>query len=234
MPTKFKLKDFEAELELKDIKHIYLRFYPTTGKFKISAPLQMSRTAILNFLNSKSDWLKKQSARQIQAQQLILAATSNSRQVYLWGKLYPLTIQYHEAAPEVRIKKDSLQFNIRAGLQPDRYGIILRKFYADQLKTSLPEIIQKWEPVLKVRVQKRYVRQMKTRWGSCNTRRHTIRLNTELARYPRRCLEYVVVHEMVHILEPGHNKRFYQLMDRFLPGWSDTKEILNQHQINSL
>ncbi|MCB0260763.1 MAG: DUF45 domain-containing protein [Calditrichaeota bacterium] len=105
---------------------------------------------------------------------------------------------------------------------------ILDSWYREQLKAALPSLISKWEPKLGVRVERFHVQRMKTRWGSCNPPKRSIRLNTELARKPRECLEYLVVHEMMHLLEPTHNERFIALMDRFLPNWRHLRDVLNR------
>jgi hypothetical protein len=105
---------------------------------------------------------------------------------------------------------------------------LVDQWYREQVKVALPNLIAKWEPLIGVEVKRVFVRKMKTKWGSCNPGARSIRLNTDLAKKPRECLEYIVVHEMVHLLEPTHNTRFIALMDRFMPQWRDRREQLNQ------
>ena len=118
--------------------------------------------------------------------------------------------------------------SVRPGTATARREAIVARWYRDQIHGALPELIGKWEPILGVTVAGVHVRRMKTRWGTCHPRARTIRLNSELAKKPKECLEYVVVHEMVHLLEPSHNARFVKLMDQFLPSWRFCRQGLNR------
>ena len=130
--------------------------------------------------------------------------------------------------PSVELKHNRMALGMRPGTGQAKRQAILEDWYREQVKQAAPSLIAKWEKLLGVKVQRLFVQRMKTKWGSCNPRAHTIRLNTDLAKKPRECLEYLVVHELVHLLEPTHNARFIALMNQFLPKWQSHRQSLNR------
>lgn len=147
---------------------------------------------------------------------------------YLWGKRYLLEVVESDRPPQVQLKHSRLRLQVRPGSGEEKKQAIVAAWYRDQLRQVIPSLIAKWEATLGVKVERFFVQRMKTKWGSCSPARRSIRLNSELAKKPRECLEYLVVHEMVHLLEPTHNNRFAALMDQFLPKWQFYREILNR------
>ena len=147
---------------------------------------------------------------------------------YVWGKRYLLQVVEQDDAPSVELKHNQMVLTVRPGTDEAKRQAIVEAWYRQQLRDALPPLIAHWERLMGVKVERFFVRHMKTKWGSFNYRAHTIRLNTELAKKPRECLEYVVVHELVHLLEPTHNARFVALMNQFMPGWQFHKEQLNR------
>jgi len=147
---------------------------------------------------------------------------------YLWGKRYLLKVVEKEAPPGVELKHSKMLLQVRPGTSPDKRQAILEEWYREQLKATVPPFIAKWEPLMGVKVTRFFVQRMKTRWGSCNPDTGGIRLNTELAKKPPECLEYLVVHEMTHLLEPTHNDRFMNLLERFMPKWRFFRDELNR------
>ena len=147
---------------------------------------------------------------------------------YVWGKRYLLTIVEEDLLPLVELSHQRLHLRVRLGTSPDKRQAILDHWYRSQLRQSVPAMIAKWEPLMGVSVSKFFVQRMKTKWGSCNHHARRIRLNTDLAKKPIECLEYIVVHEMIHLLEPTHNARFMDLMSRFVPNWRVHRETLNR------
>lgn len=145
----------------------------------------------------------------------------------MWGKRYLLKVIEQDAAPEVELKHSAMVLHIRPATTDLRKQDILDAWYREQLKAVVSVLIVKWEPLMGVTVQKFFVQKMKTKWGSCSPASGSIRLNTDLAKKPPECLEYIVVHEMTHLLEPTHNSRFISLMDQFMPKWRFYKEALN-------
>ena len=228
MIRQLKLGDITVEVVLKDIKNIHLSVNPPTGRVRISAPLRMSVDTIRLFAISKLGWIKQQQKK------LLLQGRETPREYldreshYVWGKRYLLTILEKDQAPFVELKHSKMLLQVRPGTDEKQRQAIVEGWYRAQLKAAVPSFIAKWEPLLGVTVKRFFVRRMKTKWGSCNPAAGHIRLNTELAKKPRECLEYIVVHEMTHLLEPTHNARFAALMDQFMPSWRFYRDRLNR------
>lgn len=221
------LGDITADVVLKDIKNVHLSVLPPDGRVRISAPTRMSIDTIRVFAISKLGWIKQQQAK-FRAQERETPREYLEREShYVWGKRYLLRIVEENAAPKVELKHSTIVLHIRPGADENKRHEVLEEWYRRQLRQALPPLIAKWEPILGVKVQRVFVQRMKTRWGSCNPKSGYIRLNTDLAKKPRECLEYVLVHEMVHMLEPTHSERFIALMDRFMPKWQHYQRLLN-------
>jgi predicted metal-dependent hydrolase len=146
----------------------------------------------------------------------------------VWGKRYLLKLIEKDAAPRVELKHSQMLLQTRTTTGEEKKQAILDEWYRSQLKEAVPSLIAKWEPLMRVKVERFFLQRMKTKWGSCSSRAGNIRLNTDLAKKPRECLEYIVVHEMVHLLEPTHNSRFLALMDLFIPNWRFYRDLLNR------
>jgi predicted metal-dependent hydrolase len=147
---------------------------------------------------------------------------------YVWGKRYLLTVCESDEPPSIELQHSRLLLRVRPRTNADKRQAIIEDWYRAQLKQAVPPLLARWQPRLGVRLERFFVQRMKTRWGSCNHTAGTIRLNTELAKKPAECLEYIVVHELVHLLEPTHNARFVALMDRFMPTWQFHRQVLNR------
>ena len=212
----------------KDIKNVHLSVYPPTGRVRISAPERMSLDTIRVFAISKLGWIKQQQQKLLEQERETPREYLDRESHYVWGKRYLLKIIEHNAAPEVELKHSTMLLRIRPGSDDVKMEAVLDAWYRQQLKEAVPPLIAKWEPLMGVKVERFFVQRMKTRWGSCNLGAGTIRLNSELAKKPPESLEYIVVHEMVHLLEPTHNARFIGLMDRFMPQWEFYRDILNR------
>lgn len=211
MSTQINLGGIVLEVTKKDIKNIHLSVYPPAGKVRISAPLRMKTDTIRVYAISKLDWIKRQQ-KKLRAQARETPREYIDREShYLWGKRYLLKVLEHDAAASMEIKHSKLIIRVRPGTSAEKKREIIEEWYRDQLKTDVPKIIAKWQPLMGVDVKRFFVQRMKTKWGSCNHRIGNIRLNTELAKKPRECLEYIVVHEMAHLIEPTHNDRFIVL-----------------------
>ena len=147
---------------------------------------------------------------------------------YVWGKRRLLTVIEADVPPAIQLAHNRLVLHMRTGSDEAKRLQVVEHWYRDQVKTATANLIARWQPAIGVDIAGFYVQRMKTRWGSCNAQARTIRLNTDLARKPRECLEYIVVHEMIHLLEPTHNQRFQTLMARFMPDWQFQRELLNR------
>ena len=228
MTTQIKLGDIAIDVVRKDIKNIHLTVHPPAGRVRISAPRRMTLDNIRVFAISKLVWIKKHQ-RKLQEQACETPREYLDRESHcLWGKRYLFKVEEKESAAFVSLKHDKLVLHIRPGTSDERKQDILAEWYREKLKEVVPALIAKWEPIMGVAVEKTFYQRMKTKWGSCNYRSRNIRLNTELAKKPPECLEYVVVHELAHLLEPSHNSRFIALMDQYMPSWRNHREELNR------
>jgi hypothetical protein len=228
MPTTIELGGITLDVVRKDIKNVYLSVYPPTGEVRISAPLRMSVDTIRLFAISKLGWIRQQQQKLREQERESQREYLDRESHYVWGRRYLLKVIEEDVAPSVQIQHSALLLRVRPGADDATREAVVAGWYRQLLKTAVPPLVEAWEPRLKVTVKRFFVRQMKTKWGSCNPTARTIRLNTELAKKPKECLEYIVVHEMVHLLEPTHSPRFFALMDRFMPNWRDTRELLNR------
>jgi predicted metal-dependent hydrolase len=228
MVMQFNLGEIAVDVVKKDIKNIHLSVYPPAGRVRISAPLRMDIDTIRVFAITKLAWIKSQQQK-LRAQEREMPLEYLDREShYVWGKRYLLKVEEKDAAPKIELKHSKMTLHIRPATSHERKQEILEAWYREQLKEAVPALLAKWEPLMAVKVGKLFVQKMKTKWGGCSPGTGSIRLNTDLARKPPECLEYIVVHEMAHLLEPTHNSRFITVMDQFMPKWRFYKEELNR------
>lgn len=188
----------------------------------------MSLDTIRIFAISKLDWIKRQQKKLQEQLRESPREYLDRESHFVWGKRYLLDVQESDEVPSISLKHNKLVLRIRPGTRESKRHELLERWYRERVRGAVPELIARWEPLLKVQVERFFVRRMKTRWGSCTPETRTLRLNTDLAKKPRECLEFIVVHEMIHLLEPTHNARFVALMDRFLPHWNLRRDLLNR------
>jgi predicted metal-dependent hydrolase len=150
---------------------------------------------------------------------------------FIWGAAYSLEPIEKTGRPKIVLEDKTIKFFTSPGTSPAEKQQILDRWYHRIIKEAAPGIIRKWEPLIGVTVKNTFFRKMKTHWGSCNYQKKTIRLNTELAKKPPNWLEYVIVHEMIHIIEPSHNRSFYQLMNAYIPDWKIIRKKMNAGEI---
>ena len=228
MLSQVKLGDIEVDVVLKDIKNLHLGVYPPTGRVRIAAPKRMRIDTIRVFAISKLDWIKQQQTK-LRAQERETPRDYVDREShYVWGKRYLLRLSEREEPPDIKLTHSRMLLSVRPGTDGDKKQALVAEWYRKQLREAVPALLARWQPLLGVRVERFFVQRMKTKWGSCNHKAGTIRLNTELAKKPGECLEYIVVHELVHLLEPTHNARFVMLMDRFMLKWQFHRQVLNR------
>lgn len=228
METHINLGGISAEVVFKDIKNVHLSVFPPDGKVRISAPAHMNLDTIRVFAISRLPWIRQQQDK-LRGQPRETPREYLEREShYVWGRRYLLKIIEVGAAPEVRLKHHNMILRIRPGTTEEQRQAIMEAWYRERIKEIVPALIAKWELLMGVQVARFFVQRMKTKWGSCNHASRSIRLNTELAKKPRECLEYIIVHEMAHLLEPTHNTRFVALMDRFMPNSRMRRDQLNQ------
>lgn len=228
MVTQIKLGGIAVDVVQKDIKNIHLSVYPPTGRVRISAPLRMDIDTIRVFAIAKLGWIKTQQHKLREQEREAPREYLERESHYVWGKRYLLKLEEHDGAPEVELKHNKMILRIRPSSSQERKREVLEAWYREQLKAALPSLTAKWESLMGVKVRRCFVQKMKTKWGSCSHAAGNIRLNTDLAKKPPECLEYIVVHELAHLSEPSHSQRFISLMDQFMPKWKYYREQLNK------
>jgi len=223
------ISNIKIDVVRKDIKNIHLAVYPPTGRVRIAAPLRINDDAIRLFAISKLGWIKRHQ-RKFEGQERISPREYKNREShYFQGKRYLLNIIEEDKPPKVVLKnKTYIDLYVRPQTPADKRHEIMNEWYRSQLKKQIPELIEKWEKKLNVKVGEWQVKLMKTKWGSCNTEKKRIWINLELAKKPINCLEYLVVHEIVHLIERHHNDKFLYYMDKYLPDWKQIKTELNK------
>ncbi|MFV8336558.1 M48 family metallopeptidase [Flavobacterium sp. RSP29] len=222
------LGDITVEVTQKDIKNVHLSVYPPFGQVKIAAPERMDLDTIRIYAISKLTWIRKQQAKIKSQKREAPREYLTKESHYYFGKRYLLKVIEHNASPIVKLKHNTIELYIRPETNTEKRKEILEEWYRGQLKVKIPELISKWENVMGVEVADFGIKKMKTKWGTCNIEAKRVWLNLELAKKPISCLEYIIIHEMTHLLERNHNTRFVALMNSFLPNWKEVKEELNR------
>lgn len=228
MVEQLKLKDLSVDLVRKSIKNVHLSVYPPTGRVRIAAPEEMNLETIRAFAANKLPWIRRQQRKQLAQKREPKREFLERESHYLWGKRYLLSLAEEEAIPKVELKHRKIVLTTRPGASASKRRQIVEEWYRQQLSEALPSVIAKWEKVIGAEVSDWQVRKMKTKWGSCIPQKAKIIVNLELAKKPKECLEYIVAHEIVHLLEPTHNDRFKSLMNLFVPQWKDHRRALNR------
>lgn len=221
----FYLDDLFVEVEQKPIKTIRLIVHPPDGRVTVRAPLRMRDSVIRDYVQSKQGWIQKHRQTMIDRSQQWLQKYPTGG-AWFRGQHYPLQIIEEPGKAEAELYEGQLRIFVRAGVDETRHRAILDAWYRQQLKLLLPDLIAHYEPMMGVKVTEFGIKKMKTRWGTCNYRVGRIWINLELIKYAPECLEYIVVHEMAHLIEPSHNRKFVAAMDRFYPSWRIQRKIL--------
>lgn len=222
------LGDIKIEVEQKDIKNIHLSVYPPNGVVRISAPNRMELDTIRVFALNKLQWIREQQKEFNNQERETPREYLTKESHYFLGKRYLLNVITKNQPPKVVLKHDTIELYVRPNSSVEKREEVLDEWYREELRAIAAEKIAKWEKVIGVEANAFSIRKMKTKWGSCNTDTKRILLNLELAKKPLECIEYIVVHELVHLLERSHNQVFVAYMDKFLPKWRHYREELNK------
>ena len=226
----FTLAEIPFEVEYKNVKSLRLTVYPPDGRVRISAPFGMAHEYIGKFAASKIEWIGKHREKYLNHSR-INGNLKNHATVYVWGKSHELVLVERRGNPKIVIEGGCMKMYVRPDSTKAKREAFLDKWYRDILKETAPGIIKKWEARTGIEVKKLYVRKMKSHWGSCNCEKKTLRLNSELVKRNPECLEYVIVHEMLHIIEKGHNRTFYRLLGQYIPAWKEIRKKMNKGEI---
>jgi hypothetical protein len=212
----------------KAIKNVHLSVHPPEGRVTLVAPSETRLEVARAYAISKLGWIRSQQKK------LDNQARETTRQFvereshHLWGRRYLLSVKYHDAKPLVSLDHKRITLTVRPGSDAERRAEVMHEWHKSLLHEVVPTLIAKWERKLKVKVNGYFLQRMKTKWGSCNHKARHIRLNTELVKKPRDLLEYVIVHEMAHQIEPTHSERFVVILDKHYPTWREARAELNE------
>ncbi len=226
-----KVGNISIDVVRKNIKNLHLGVYPPDGRVRIATPLKIDDEAVHLFAISKLAWIKKQKIKfetqERQSERRFVSGESH----YYKGRRYLLNVIYHNTAPRVEIRKNNIDLYVREGSPREQREKVLTEWYRGKLKEQIPSLIDKWQKIIGVEVKDLGIKRMKTKWGTCTFAHRQIWLNLELVKKPQHCLEYIIVHEMVHLRERKHNDRFAAYMDKYLPKWHFYKDELNRSML---
>ena len=226
---KIEVGNIAVDVVRKDIKNLHLAVYPPNGRVRVAAPLRIDDEAVRLMIISRMPWIKRQQLKfegqDRQTKREYLSGESH----YFKGERYLLNVIYHDAPPSILIaSKTHIDLFVRTGSTEAQRESVFIEWYREQLKAEIPTLIEKWANIMEVSIPSWAVKRMKTKWGTCNISKKRIWLNLELIKKPTHSLEYVIAHEMTHLLERHHNERFMAYMDKFLPQWRFYREELNR------
>lgn len=210
----------------KDIKNMHLYVKPPNGNVMVSAPLTMSDEAIERFVRTKTSWIKKQIAKFDNQLRQSEREYVSGETLYVWGKQYYLKTEYGNKNSLV-LTGDKAVLTVRKESTAEQRENFIRKWYRELLKAEITRLLPKWEKVTGLKASGWQTKYMTTRWGTCNTKTGKIWLNLQLAKKTQECLEYIILHELVHLVEKKHDDKFVALMDRYMPMWREVRVTLN-------
>jgi len=228
MSKTIQLGEIAIAVTRKAIKNVHLSVHPPDGRVTLVAPIATRLDVARAYAISKLGWIREQQKK------LTTQAREAPRQFiereshYVWGRRYLLTIVRKETKPFVSLDHKRITLTVRPGSDQAKRLQVVHDWHKSLLHELVPALIKKWERKLKVQVSAYFLQRMKTKWGGCNHRAGNIRLNTELVKKPKDLLEYVIVHEMVHLLEPTHNDRFIEILEKHYPTWREARAELNE------
>jgi predicted metal-dependent hydrolase len=227
-----RVNDLLVDVVRKNIKNLHVGVYPPDGRVRVATPLRVDDDAVRMAVVAKLGWIRRQQRKFAEQERQSAREYVSGESHYFQGQRYLLNVVYRLGKPQVVIA-NSTHLDLIVPPESDmayRERVLLA-WYRAHLREAVPPLIARWQPIMGVQVAEWHIKQMKTKWGTCNIAARRIWLNLELAKKPARCLEYIVVHEMVHLLERHHNDRFTGYMDRFLPSWRFLRDELNHEPL---
>ena len=227
MSSQIQLGEISVDVIFKDIKNVHLSVNPPTGQVRISAPCRMDLDTVRLFALDKLQWIKNQRKKFLDQQRETPREMLERESHYLWGERYLMEVLERRGRPEVLLDHKKLIMNMHCGTSTEKRTAILDDFYRKALRKRAGDYLAKWEGRLGVSANKVIIQKMKTKWGSCNPIACNIRLNLELAKKPPECLDYVILHELLHFFVPNHGDRFVESLDAQMPHWRVVRQTLN-------
>ncbi|EIC30802.1 M48 family metallopeptidase [Methylomicrobium album] len=223
-----RIGELSLQLNRKAIKNLHISVLPPDGRVRVSAPEHMTDTAIRMAVVSRIPWIKKQQREFASQPRQSERALVSGECHYFRGKRYRLNVMERAGRHEVKVAGGRIHLFVNPGTSVENRALVLTEFYRTQLKAHIEKLVTDWQCRIGVEAADWNIKKMKTKWGSCNTRAKRIWLNLELAKKPPECVEYILVHELVHLLERNHNERFRAHMDKLMPNWRERRDLLNK------
>jgi len=227
--TKMQVSNLTFETIRKDIKNIHLGVYPPNGRIRMAVPLRTSDESIRLFVISKTSWIKKQQKYFAKQERQTPRKYVTGETHYIFGKSYRLNVIHSNEPPKIRIsKKTHIDLHVKTKSTIKQREKIFEKYYRLEINKIIPKLVKKWEQKVGVKVKEVKIKKMKTKWGTCNNKDKRIWLNLELAKKPFHCIDYVFVHELIHLIVKKHSEKFLELLQSVYPKWQQRKDELNQ------
>ena len=227
MAETLRLGDVVIAVTRKNVKHVHLSVHPPDGRVTLVTPTDTRLEVAHSYAASKIRWIREQQGKLVAQQRETPRQFVERESHYLWGRRYLMSVIELEGKPGVSLDHRQIVLTVRPGSSQGKRTEVIHEWHKTLLHEEVPSVIERWEPRLRVKVNGYFLQRMKTKWGSCNSAAGTIRLNTELVKKPKDLLEYVVVHEMAHLIEPTHSDRFIAILDEHYPTWRDARAELN-------
>ena len=221
------LGEITIEVTRKAVKNVHLSVHPPDGRVTLVAPRETRFEVARAYAIAKLAWIRDQQERLRNQPRETHRKYVERESHYLWGRRYLLSVEEQAARPGVRLDHKRILLTVRPGSGREKRAEIMHAWHRRLLHEAVPPLIEEWERKLGVKVSRYFLQRMKTKWGGCNPKAGTIRLNTELVKKPKDLLEYIIVHEMIHLIEPTHSERFLSLLDQNYPVWREAREELN-------
>ena len=228
MAGTIQLGEMAIALRRKDVKHVHLSVHPPSGRVTLVAPKGTRPEVARAYAVSKLGWIRDKQAKLREQARETPRQFVERESHYLWGRRYLFSVREEEAKPAIRLSHRNITLTVRPGSSRAKRQAVMHAWHKALLHEAVPKLIRTWEPKLGVEVGGYFLQRMKTKWGGCNHKARNIRLNTELVKKPKDLLEYVVVHEMIHLIEPTHTERFFTLMSKHYPAWREARAELNE------
>jgi len=228
MSETIQIGDVSILVNRKAVKNVHLSVHPPSGRVTLVAPAATRLEVARAYAISKLGWIREQQSKLHNQAREAPRKFVERESHYLWGRRHLLTIAYRDTKPSITLDHRRITLTVRPGSDAKRRSEIMHEWHKSLLHQVVPPLIQKWESKLGVIVEQYFLQRMKTKWGSCNHTVGHIRLNTQLVTKPKDLLEYVIVHEMVHLIEPTHSERFLTILGKHYPTWREARAELNE------
>lgn len=228
MTEMVRLGDVAILVIRKDVRNVHLTVHPPGGRVTLTAPASTRLEVVRAYAISKLGWIRAQRAAMLDQARETPRRFVGRESHHVWGRRLLLSVSYREGKPGVMLEHKRIRLQVRPGSDEAQRAAVMREWHKALLHEAVPPLVRKWEQRLGVEVARYFLQRMKTKWGSCNPLAGNIRLNTELVKKPKDLLEYVIVHEMVHLCEPTHNERFVAILSKHWPQWREARRELNE------